>query len=122
MVLLMSLYALGYISRYRPELWNPFVRNDATGERMVVERLLSIALRYTPNLVLNVIYNERLSFVPPTQDLGEALEEHALISQGIRNRSQVVGNHAPLGWSENELTSWVKDIVQDVIRRMQRSE
>ncbi len=46
----MSLFALGFISRYHPEIWNPFVRNDQSGERHIVERLLQICDRYLPNL------------------------------------------------------------------------
>ncbi len=121
MVLLMSLYALGFVSRYCPELWNPFVRNDTTGEKMVVERLLFIAGRYAPNLVLNVIHDERLSFVPPTQDLGDMLEERARTDKGIRDGRASVGNHAPLVWSESELQTWVKDIIHDVLRRLERN-
>jgi len=64
-LMLMGLYALGHLSRYFPEQWNPFVRMDPTGERMVVERFLQIALRYIPNLVLNALSSERIQFVYP---------------------------------------------------------
>ncbi|HYT04127.1 MAG TPA: YaaC family protein [Gemmatimonadales bacterium] len=64
-LMLMGLYALGHLSRYFPEQWNPFVRTDQTGERMVVERFLQITLRYVPNLVLNALSGERIQFVYP---------------------------------------------------------
>ena len=60
--MLMILFALGNISRYNPELWHPFVRTDATGERLVVERFLSLATRWLPNLVLNAIRGESVRF------------------------------------------------------------
>jgi hypothetical protein len=59
----MASFALGYLSRYHPEIWNPFVRNDETGERLVVEKFLSVCQRYFPNLVLNVIEKCRIQFV-----------------------------------------------------------
>lgn len=85
-VMFMGLFALGYLSRYHPELWNPFVRSDETGEKLVIERFLAICQRYLPNLVLNVIRGERIQFVyetegvldlttsPTESDLNEMLE------------------------------------------------
>ena len=60
--MLMILFALGNISRYSPGLWHPFVRNDSTGERLLVERFLSLATRWLPNLVLNAIRGESVRF------------------------------------------------------------
>jgi hypothetical protein len=62
-LMLMGLFALGHLSRYHPETWNPFVRRDDSGERLVVERFLEICQRYLPNLVLNRIEGARLQFV-----------------------------------------------------------
>jgi hypothetical protein len=59
----MGLYALGYISRYYPEKWNPFIRTDETGERLVIEKFMSICQRYFPNLALNEIRGARIQFV-----------------------------------------------------------
>jgi hypothetical protein len=64
-LMLMGLFALGHLSRYFPEQWNPFVRSDQTGERIVVERFLQICLRYLPNLVLNTLSNTQVQFVYP---------------------------------------------------------
>lgn len=60
---LMGLYILGFLPRYRPDLWNPFVRSDTTGEKYVIEKFMHICRRYLPNLVLNVLLGERLQFV-----------------------------------------------------------
>ena len=65
---LMALYALGHVSRYSPAIWHPFVRNDQTGERLLIEHLLDIAHRFTPNLVLNVISQRRIQFVGTGRD------------------------------------------------------
>jgi hypothetical protein len=59
----MGLFAFGYLSRYYPERWNPFVRSDETGEKLVIEGFLLICQRYLPNLVLNLIYGERVQFI-----------------------------------------------------------
>lgn len=63
LLMYMALYALGYVSRYHPERWNPFIRTDETGERLVIEKFLSISQRYFPNLVLNEIKRARVQFV-----------------------------------------------------------
>ena len=73
-IMYMGLFALGYISRYHPELWNPFVRSDTTGERLVIEKFLALCQRYVPNLVLNLISKARIEFVHPT-GTGNKLEE-----------------------------------------------
>lgn len=64
-LLFMGLFALGHISRYYPQFWNAFVRGDTTGERLVVERFLSISERYVPNLLLNHILSSRVEFYHP---------------------------------------------------------
>lgn len=66
-IMFMGLFALGHLSRYHPELWNPFVRSDQTGERLVIEKFLAICQRYLPNLVLNVIRGDRIQFVYETE-------------------------------------------------------
>ncbi len=62
----MGLFVLGYLSRYHPEVWNPFVRSDATGERLVIEKFVAICHRFLPNLVLNAIDGARIQFVYET--------------------------------------------------------
>lgn len=63
----MGLFALGFLSRYRPELWNPFVQSDQTGEKRIIEKFLSVSHRYLPNLVLNFINRSRVQFVNETE-------------------------------------------------------
>lgn len=62
-LILMGLYALGFLSRYYSEQWNPFVQRDDSGERLVIQKFLVVALRYLPNLAVNAILGERVQFV-----------------------------------------------------------
>lgn len=71
LMMYMGLFALGHISRYRPELWTPFVRTDETGERLLVERFLAVCERYIPNLVLDVMHDRRYQFVYETAGIFE---------------------------------------------------
>jgi len=68
-VMFMGLFAFGYLSRYYPEIWNPFVRSDETGEKLVVEGFLQICQRYLPNLVLGLIYGERVQFINESEKI-----------------------------------------------------
>lgn len=65
----MILFTLGYISRYKPEIWNPFVRNDQTGEKLLIENFLQNCYRVIPNYILNIITNEKLYFVNEIQGI-----------------------------------------------------
>jgi len=87
-IMYMGLFALGYVSRYHPELWNPFVRSDTTGERLVIEKYLSLCQRYVPNLVLNAISNTRIEFVHPA---GAGFTRDDAAGQGLRLEH---GSHA----------------------------
>ncbi|WP_437798924.1 YaaC family protein [Sorangium sp. So ce693] len=60
---LMGLFALGTLSRYHADVWSPFVRNDTTGERWLVEKFVALAARHMPNLVLDMLVGENLVFV-----------------------------------------------------------
>lgn len=68
-LMFMALYSLGHICRYHPEIWNPFVRNDTTGERLLIEKCLLSCRRLLPNLVLDFLLKERVCFVPETQGI-----------------------------------------------------
>ena len=63
----MGLYVLGFLPRYRPHLWNPFVRSDVTGEKLIIEKFISVCIRFFPNLVLNFLVNGRMQFVNMTE-------------------------------------------------------
>ncbi len=79
-LMLMGLFALGSLSRYSPEIWNPFVRRDDTGERLVIERFLDICRRYLPNLVLNRIEGSRLQFV---HQIEQPLDERSALTKEV---------------------------------------
>lgn len=66
-IMFMALYALGFISRYHPEIWSPFIRNDISGEKLLIEKFLYYSRRLLPNLALNYIMNKRIVFVNETQ-------------------------------------------------------
>jgi hypothetical protein len=91
----MGLFALGFLPRYRPELWNPFVRSDKTGEKRIIEKFVSICQRYLPHLVLNFIYGERLHFVNASEGTVEL------------NKS----------FTEAELKRMIQDTIQDMHSR-----
>ncbi len=57
-----SLFALASLCRYYPERWSPFVINDTTGEKLLVEKLLFFARRMIPNYVLNCIIDDKVQY------------------------------------------------------------
>lgn len=59
----MGLFTLSTLCRYHPEKWHPFVTNDTTGERLLVDIFISNAVRSIPNLVLNYIYKSNIQFI-----------------------------------------------------------
>lgn len=75
----MGLFALGFLSRYKAELWNPFVQRDDTGERPILEKFLFVCQRYLPNLVLNHIQATRTQFVFSMGALLDAAEDNGSI-------------------------------------------
>ena len=80
-IMFMGLYALSVLSRYNPERWNPFVKNDSTGEKLLVEKFLDLSERYIPNLIINYLKSERVMFVYESDgyvDLASRLTEHDL--------------------------------------------
>lgn len=70
-VMFMVLYSLGFISRYHPQIWNPFVRNDISGEKLLIEKFLFYSRRILPNLALNYIYQKRICFVTESQGMSD---------------------------------------------------
>jgi hypothetical protein len=61
--LFIGLYALGFLSRYYPEKWAPFIKTDSTGEKQIIEKFLQLAKRYVPNICLNLLYDKKYVFV-----------------------------------------------------------
>lgn len=72
-LLYMAFFALSFLSRYRPELWNPFVKTDSTGERRVFAKSIDVAIRIFPNLVLNRLLDYSVEF-NPGREQPEAIE------------------------------------------------
>lgn len=70
-IMFMVLYSLGYISRYHPQIWNPFVRNDISGEKLLIEKFLFYSRRIIPNLALNHLYQKRINFVTESQGMSD---------------------------------------------------
>ncbi len=80
-LMFMGLFALGSLSRYHPEIWNPFVNQDESGERLLMVKFLMICQRYFPNLVLNEVHKHRIQFTSPSDgvlDLTSTLTESDL--------------------------------------------
>lgn len=61
-LMLMAIFSLGYICRYHPEYWNPFIKSDATGEKLIIEKFLYFERRMLPNLLLNFLLQEKINF------------------------------------------------------------
>lgn len=58
-----SLFVLSSLCRYHPEIWNPFVIQDSTGEKLLVGKLLYYSRRLIPNTILNSVEKHQISFV-----------------------------------------------------------
>jgi hypothetical protein len=71
----MGLYTLGYLSRYRSDIWSPFVRSDSTGEKQIIEKFLKCCQRSIPNMILNCIYKTQFYFVREFQSRINLSEE-----------------------------------------------
>lgn len=57
-----SLFVLSSLCRYHPEIWSPFVLNDNSGERLLVDKLLFYCGRMIPNLVLNILAGDTIQY------------------------------------------------------------
>ena len=88
-----ALFAMGSLCRYHPEIWSPFVQNDKTGERLLVEKFLYYSRRMIPNLFLDTIYGKRITYVTEkytpkdTVKLVSEHEVHELIKKEVYNQS-----------------------------------
>lgn len=56
-----ALFVFGNLCRYHPGRWNTFVTQDATGEKLLVEKLLYYSRRILPNIVLNRILKNTMT-------------------------------------------------------------
>lgn len=57
-----ALFALASLCRYHPQKWNPFIRLDDSGEKLVVDKFLETARRILPNMILSKIEGQNYSF------------------------------------------------------------
>lgn len=57
-----TLFALSSLCRYHPEKWNPFMRLDESGEKLLVDKFLGVARRILPNIFLSFIEKCNYSF------------------------------------------------------------
>ena len=57
-----SLFILASLCRYYPERWSPFVLQDTTGEKLLIEKFLYYSRRLIPNFVLNKIWNDQIQY------------------------------------------------------------
>lgn len=64
-----GLFGLGFLSRYNPSIWNPFIQKDITGEKLLIEKFLTISIRHIPNLVLNFIEDKNIHFINETDGI-----------------------------------------------------
>jgi hypothetical protein len=59
----LGLYALGSLSRYKPDIWNNFINTDSTGEKLLIEKFIKLCRRYIPNFLLNIVYEKKFNFI-----------------------------------------------------------
>ncbi|MCR5756176.1 MAG: YaaC family protein [Acetatifactor sp.] len=89
-----SLFIMGSLCRYHPEIWGPFALTDETGERLLVEKLMYYARRMLPNIILNKLYSKDMTYVTQRYIEKETIKfvnEHEvkeLISQELYLRNQ----------------------------------
>lgn len=57
-----ALFGLGSLCRYEPEKWNPFLRLDESGEKLLIDKFLNAVKRIMPNIVLSLISNKEYRF------------------------------------------------------------
>mgnify|MGYP007042478432 CR=1 FL=1 len=78
---------MGSLCRYHPEIWGPFVLNDETGERLLFEKFIYYSRRIIPNIVLNIINNDDITYVTQRYSTNETIKhvnEHD-VKELVRN-------------------------------------
>ncbi|RXT08912.1 YaaC family protein [Ammoniphilus sp. CFH 90114] len=58
----MLMYILGMLCRYETELWGEIIFSFTSGEMFIINEFLNISLRKFPNMILNLLFNERFIF------------------------------------------------------------
>ncbi|WP_367757541.1 YaaC family protein [Ammoniphilus sp. 3BR4] len=58
----MLMYILGMLCRYETELWGEIIFSFTSGEMFIINEFLNISQRKFPNMILNLLFNERFIF------------------------------------------------------------
>ena len=67
--MLMILYSLSVLCRYHPTVWNKFVKQDSSGENLLIQSFLNWCIRLIPNYILNKIENITIKFSTKEQGI-----------------------------------------------------
>lgn len=90
-----SLFIMGTLCRYHPEIWGPFVLNDETGEKLLLEKLIYFSRRMIPNIILNKLCGKEITYVTQKYTKKETIKhvgEHEvkeLIKQELYEQEQI---------------------------------
>ena len=82
-----ALFIMGSLCRYHPKIWGAFVLNDETGERLLFEKFIYYSRRIIPNIVLNIINNDDITYVTQRYSTNETIKhvnEHD-VKELVRN-------------------------------------
>lgn len=58
----MLMYILGMLCRYETELWGEIIFSFTSGEMFIINEFLNISQRKFPNMILNLLFDERFIF------------------------------------------------------------
>lgn len=92
LLLFIGLFTLGYVSRYEPRLWSPFVQRDDTGERLLLATFLDHCWKAIPLISLSYLYGTRIRFVTEEQGITDRramvpeVEIRRIVSEEIRRK------------------------------------
>lgn len=94
MYMYIALFALGSLCRYWPGIWSPFVKQDHSGEKLLIEKFLYFARRLIPNYVINhicgkdmVYSSDKYTPVDTVKMVGEH-EVRELVGAEIKKREE----------------------------------
>ena len=89
-----ALFGMASLCRYYPQIWNPFIRLDEKGEKLLIEKFIGITRRKLPNIILSMIEKCEYSFenkkYEPNNQI-KVLGEHeikALIQSEIQRKDK----------------------------------
>lgn len=56
------LFGLSSLCRYFPDVWNPFIKSDSSGEKLLIEKFLNVSRRILPNIMLSILLDKTIVF------------------------------------------------------------